>query len=286
MTVTGGAASVAASVLANAAFGDDPARWPLPAATTPPELWLRAVVAGGQGRYGSAWADLAALNRVRPAGPLASLAQSTRASLLRQLGWHARARTWDGKAWALAGTDREAGADALIGLAADALGVARFAASAAALRRAGELIADRAGELIADQAGELIADTASQRLPVRLAWVAAELAMARGDGAAAVAHARRAVDLAGAFGSARHILKSDVVLAAALCSAGEIDASRRVADAALDAAARLAMIPLRWALACLLADIGSGAHTAPEMRRIRNECAATVRRRGGDLAER
>ncbi len=45
-------------VLANAAFGDDPQRWPLPQASTPHDLWLRAVVAGGQGRYGSAMADL------------------------------------------------------------------------------------------------------------------------------------------------------------------------------------------------------------------------------------
>jgi hypothetical protein len=37
-------------VLANAAFGDDPQRWPLPPASTPHELWLRAVAAGGQGR--------------------------------------------------------------------------------------------------------------------------------------------------------------------------------------------------------------------------------------------
>ena len=48
-------------VLANAAFGDDPGRWPLPPASTPHELWLRAVAAGGQGRYGSAMADLAGL---------------------------------------------------------------------------------------------------------------------------------------------------------------------------------------------------------------------------------
>ena len=110
--------------------------------------------------------------------------------------------------------------------------------------------------------------------------------MARGDGATAVGHAERAVELAAAFGSARHALKSDVIRAAALCSAGEIDASRRVADAALQDAERLGIIPLRWALACLLADIGSAAHTAAEVLRIRNECAATVRRRGGDLADR
>ena len=110
--------------------------------------------------------------------------------------------------------------------------------------------------------------------------------MARGDGATAVGHAERAVELAAAFGSARHAVKSDVIQAAALCSAGDIDASRRVADAALQDSERLGIVPLRWALACLLADIGSAAHTAAEVLRIRNECAATVRRRGGDLADR
>src|SRR6185295_6079152 len=257
-------------VLANAAFGDDPSLWPLPPASTPHELWLRAVVAGGQGRYGSAMADLDGVCRLQRDGPLVSLAHSTRASFLRQLGWHDRARGWDGLAIALAGSDPESGADAFIGLAADALGVGRFAASATALRRA----------------GELLRRPASPRLPVRLAWVSAELAMARGEGATAVGHAERAVDLAAALGSARHTLKSAVVRAAALCSAGEIDASRRLADAALQDADRLGIIPLRWALACLLADIGSATHTAADVLRIRNECAATVRRRGGDLADR
>lgn len=257
-------------VLANAAFGDDPQRWPLPQASTPQELWLRAVAAGGQGRYGSAIADLDGVCRLQPGGPLVSLAHSTRASFLRQLGWHDRARRWDGRAMALAGSDQEAGADALIGLAADALGVGRFPASATALRRA----------------AELLTGSPHARLPVRLEWVSAELAMARGEGATAVAHAERAVELASALGSARHAVKSDVVRAAALCSAGKLDAARRVADGALQDAGRLGIIPLRWALACLLADIGSHGHTAADVLRIRNECAATVRRRGGNLAER
>jgi hypothetical protein len=215
-------------------------------------------------------ADLAGLCGLHRDGALASLAHSTRASLLRQLGWHNRARRLDGRAMALAGSDQQAGADALIGLAADALGVGRFAASATALRRS----------------GELLTGSVPPRLPVRLAWVSAELAMARGDGATAVGHAERAVELAAAFGSARHAVKSDVILSAALCSAGEIDRSRIVADAALDAAGRLGIIPLRWALACLLADIGSARHSAAHVLRIRNECAATVRRRGGELADR
>jgi hypothetical protein len=253
------------SVLLNAAFGDDPQRWPLPPATTPHELWLRAVVAGGQGRYGSARADLAGVVRLQRGGSVLSLAHSTRASFLRQLGWHDRARTWDGRALACAGSDVQACADALIGLAADALGVGRFAASERAL----------------DRGHELLPESALPRLPVRLAWVSSELAMARGDGASAVRHAQRAVDLAAGLGSARHAVKSDVILAAALCSAGDVERSRHVADDALRASERHGMIPLRWALACLLADIGSATHSAEEVVGIRDESADTVRSRGG-----
>jgi hypothetical protein len=152
-------------------------------------------------------------------GPLVSLAHSTRASFLRQLGWHDRARRWDGRAMAMAGSDPEAGADALIGLAADALGVGRFAASAAALRRA----------------GDLLTRSVPPRLPVRLAWVSAELAMATGDGPTAVGraegHQRRPR-------WARRGIPSNRTwcLPRRLCSAGGIDRSRMVADAALDAA--------------------------------------------------
>jgi hypothetical protein len=116
------------SELAATAFGDQPGRWPLPSARTPRQLWLRAVGAGGQGRYGSARDDLARLLRGAPADVLASLAHSTQASFLRQLGWHRLARGRDGRALALAGADPEAVADALIGLAADALGLGRLAA--------------------------------------------------------------------------------------------------------------------------------------------------------------
>lgn len=255
----------AESGLAAAAFGEGPGRWPLPAASTPHQLWLRAVAAGGQGRYASALADLADVHRMQPAGPLTSLAHSTRASFLRQLGWHDGARRWDGRAAALAGADLEAGADALIGLAADALGVGRFAASATALARA----------------VDVLTDAAPARLPVRLAWVSAELAMARGDGATALGHGQRAVDLAARLGSARHALKSDVILAAALCSGGDLEPARRIADPALERSGELGMIPLRWALASLLADIGSANRSTAEVAAIRDDAADTVRRRGG-----
>ena len=256
------------SVFVEAAFGGQPGRWPLPAATTPTELWLRAVAAGGQGRYGAALTDLDALLRTNSRGALASLGCSTRASFLRQLGGHQAARGWDGRAWAGAGSDVTAGTDALVGRAADALGRGRFPLSAQLLRRAGDLLA--AG-------GESV----DPRLPVRLAWVGAELAMFTGDGPAAVAHAERAVDLASDLGSARHDTKSRVVLAAALCSTGNIEASRKVADRALATAQTLGLVPLSWAVACLLADIGSATHSRQQIVAVRGASADVVAHRGG-----
>jgi hypothetical protein len=257
------------SDLTAVAFGNEPGRWPLPSATTPGQLWLRAVGAGGQGRYGSARNDLATLLRSAPAGRLASLAHSTQASFLRQLGWHRLARGGDGRALALAGADPEAAADALIGLAADALGLGRLAAAATLLSRA----------------EPFVAEAPQHRLSVRRAWVAAELAMAAGDGAAAVRNAERGVELA-ADGSAcaRHGAKSDVVLAAALCSAGAVDRARTVGAAALELTGRLGLVPLRWAVACLLVDItDSGSPTRPiaELCDIRDQCARQVQHWGG-----
>jgi len=263
------------STLAVAAFGDDPGHWLLPAANSTAELWLRAVAAGGQGRYSSARADLAALRRRESAGPLASLALSTEASFLRQLGCHRLARGWDGRALACAeaagatAAGAEAAIDAVIGLAADALGVGRLAASASLLEHADAMLS-RTG-------------APPPRLAIRQAWVGAELAMAAGDGGAALNHAERGVELAEQAlpRLRRHRVKSDVVLAAALCSAGTFERSRAVADAALAETQTYGLVPLRWALACLLADIGSAAHTREEMAAIRDGCAEVVMRRGG-----
>lgn len=257
-------AAMSVDTLTAAAFGADPGRWPLPAAATEHQLWLRAVAAGGQGRYASAHADLLALHRAAPPGPLASLALSTAASYWRQLGWHTRARGYDGRALLHAGEDPEAAADALVGLAADALGVGRFAAAAALLARADRLPAAPVA-----------------RLPVRRAWVGAELAMATGDGAAAIRLARRAQDLVADTDLARHRVKSDLVAAAALCTAGRLDEARRSADTALDAADALGLMPLRWAAGCLLAEIGSGSRSRQQVRDLRDHAAERVRHGGG-----
>lgn len=260
------------AVLAAAAFGGEPGRWPLPAATTPGQRWLRAVAAGGQGRYASATADLTVLLRDTPAGPLASLAYSTRGSFLRQLGRHDCARGLDGRAVVLAfgapneddhEVDPEAGADALVGLAADALGMGRFAASAALLAR-----------VMPEP------PTAPARLAIRRHWVSAELAMVTGDGVTAVRHAEQALELT-PVAMVRHRVKSQVVLAGALCCAGNPDRARTVADAALADTGRLGLVPLRWALACMLIDVGSATRTVVELRGLRDDAAELVRYRGG-----
>lgn len=257
-------AAVSANDLESAAFGSSPGTWPLPPAITPRELWLRAATAGGQGRYASGLADLDRLRRSSAPDAVLSLGLSTRASFLRQLGWHDLARSWDGQAAAQSDVG-EAGADALIGLAADALGVGRFAASERALRRA----------------AALIAGSGPSRLPLRLAWVSAELAMFRGDGTGAVGHAEHGVHLAAGVGSARHTVKSRVVLAAALCSAGDLGASRREAEQALDQARQLGLVPLQWAVASLLLDIGAEELSPAEIRSIRDQSAEAVVRWGG-----
>lgn len=272
--------TVSEMTLHDAAMGGRSGAWPLPPATTPYQLWLRAVAAGGQGRYASASSDLGALRRCSPTGRLASLAHSTQGSFLRQLGWHTVARGWDGRALALAGTDPEAGGDALIGLAADALGVSRFATASALLKRVDLLVENVRADT--DVPGEAVA-AAMHRVAVRRRWVGAELAMAVGDGATAVRCAEEAVELARVpvAPSARHLVKSDVVLAAALCSAGAAERARAVAEAALDATGRLGLVPLRWALACLLIDIGSLRRTTQELHGLRDVCAEQIRHAGG-----
>lgn len=252
-----------ASRLARAAFGSEPGAWPLPDPATAEQAWHRAVAAGGQGRYAVALADLERLARMADGATFASLVHSTRASFARQLGGHAAARVWDGRAWAAARNDADAGADALIGLAADALGVGRFALSSDLLRRARHV------------------EGTSERIAVRFEWVSAELAMATGRASAAVDHAERAVGLAAAMGSTRHAVKSEVVRAAALCCSGDVEACRAVADSALSMARELGLVPLTWALACLLADVGSAAGGPAEIGALREDAAATVRRRGG-----
>ena len=75
----------------NAAFGDDPGRWPLPPRPrrTSCGCARSSPAARAATRAPSPTSPPCSAQRV---GPLASLAHSTQASFLRQLGWHTAAR--------------------------------------------------------------------------------------------------------------------------------------------------------------------------------------------------
>ncbi|MCQ4120254.1 hypothetical protein [Rhodococcus tibetensis] len=269
--------------LTSAAFGADPGRHPLPPATRPVERWMRAVALGGQGRYSRARAELADITRDRQAGPeVVSLAWSTQASLLRQLGNHRAASGLDGRALALVGAGpadraaesvlvRAARCDALTGLAADALGCGRLALGWRLLDRCGEQLA---GEL----SGRGVTGAEGLwRQQVRRHWVSAELFLAGADFPSARRHAVAAAEISAVAGSVRHHLKSELLRSASMTGEPDTEPAAQLAAEVLDGCERHGLIPLKWAAAMLLAGL-TGDRRAQQ---VREECEAMVAARGG-----
>lgn len=248
--------------LLDAAFGASPGAAELPPSRDGRQAWLRAVALGGQGRYAAARAELG-LVRARAGGDanLLSLASSTEASFLRQVGFHALATEYDGVAVRV-GKAPYAVADALTGLAADALGQGRFALSSRLLTRATDC---------AEQAG--------LRQRIRLRWVTAELAMATGAGAAALASAEAAVELAAASPSVRHRVKSALLRAAALGCCGDVAAAVAAAGDVIEHCREQRLTPLRWAAGMLCAGMASDPDAAADAAADAALCAAGVARR-------
>lgn len=202
---------------------------------TPVQRWLDAVVRGARGEYAAATAVLEPLSR-HGDGVIASLAASALASHRRQLGGHAAALRLDGIAlrrvveagqadhvaagpgWGRGDPDGldQAGAlsDALLGLAADHLGLGRLAECEALLTRA----------------ARAVAVSGCWRAEVRLGWVQAELALASGRPLDSISPAKRALVLAEARGAARHVAKSQLVLGAGLVASGGLDEPGVLAD--------------------------------------------------------
>jgi len=250
------------------------------------DRWLVAVVLGGQGRYAAAATileDLVTAPRVPPA--VAAHAAVTLAAHRRQLGGHATARRLDaiGLRHATAappgaldvdGTDaRAARVDALVGLAADAVGT-----GAAGL-----------AQRLLDAAAAAVCGHPAWRLTVRLCWVRAELALLRGDAAAAVAPSRTALELATAGGSVRHVVKSRIVHAVAGAVAGG-DACAAIAelDAAGDLAERAGLLSLAWPARYAATDVSQlapiGVSTAND--RAARTAQQSVNGRPNDAARR
>ena len=263
-----------------AAFGSTPHRIPR-AAVDPEERWLVAVALGGQGHYAAAAAELERL-AVEPAVPrrVAAHAAVTRAAHLRQLGGHAAARSWDARGLRLAtaapdrgsacggspggrgtagggvtdaGTDVGAARiDALVGLAADAIG-----------------LGDPTGaERLLAAAAPALAAHPSWRPATRACWVRAELALVLGRPAEALAPAEAALAAAGRGGSRRHVLKSRIVLAVARSAAGVMTPAAAVTE--LDAAAAecvgLGLLPLCWPADLAALDLTPLPAAKPQVR--------------------
>lgn len=266
--------------LVDSAFGARPGHAAAELPTAPGALasWYRAVILGGQGRYAAARAQLRIIGGNSADPVMLSLAASTEGSLLRQLGWHARAAAYDGRAAALVSAlalgDRAAAdparypfpaadaiCDALTGLAADALGTGRLALSWRLLDRVDRVLG----------AGEL-----GWRPAVRRHWVGAETALAAGLAAQAGELAAAALELAERGPSVRHQVKSRLLVAAAAAAAGEHDRSRALAEQVGAQCREHGLLPLRWASAMLRAGLAvPGAAAEAE------DCAATIARRGG-----
>jgi hypothetical protein len=256
--------------LARIAFGAEAgAEVRVSADASPLERWLVAVALGGQGRYAAAAAVLQAL-LADPRVPVtvAAHAAVTLAAHRRQLGGHAVARRLDAHGLRLATSALAAGgdgadsaanpgegaefgwdaasarADALTGLAADALGTG------------GPALARRLLALADDAA----AGHPSWRPHVRIGWVRAEAALLAGDPTGAVGPARRSVDLSERAGSIRHVLKSRIVLAVAeSLSGGNTGTVLSELDITGDDAERLGLLPLVWPARFAAADIAQRA---------------------------
>ncbi len=255
-----------------AAFGDRPEAdvWAALAGGVE-DRWLAAVALGGQGHYAAA---ASVLGRLIPRGGLfGSLAASTLASHRRQLGGHAAARVLDGRALAMAprggGRDPDdvdaagARADALLGLAADAVGAGRLAEA----RRLHATVEPR-----------------GWRSRVRHQWLAAEIALAGGHAEQAVHPAEVAAATAREAGATRHTLKSDLVLGTALVVWGTPESVHRGLDLLLcdlNHTDRRGLFSLVWPTALVLANAQADrtiAATENVKERAENALSCVLRR--------
>ena len=223
--------------------------------------WLLGVCLGAAGRYGPALRALDPLVTVTGTATgrvFASLAAATVASVHRQLGRHDVAQGYDEAALAASADTAEGRFDALLGLAADAVGRGDEATARARLTEATDLVGER---------------TDWWRQRVRLGWVAAEVALLAGSPADAVTAAADAVQRAERSDAPRHVAKGLLFLGVAQVEAGrEAQAVTTLRRAAL-LAESLGTRPLQWPVRAVLGALL--AETAPAESA---QCLAVARR--------
>jgi tetratricopeptide (TPR) repeat protein len=212
--------------------------------------WLLGVCLASAGRYGDALEvldPLAAGAGSAESRVLGALSGATVASVHRQLGRHSVAQGYDERALEGSGGTGEAGFDALLGLAADAVGLGDVEAATGRLGQATALTGDRA-------------DWWRQR--VRLGWVRAEVALLDGRAEEAATSAHAAVDLAEQSGAPRHVAKGLLFLGVAQVEAGELADAATVLRRAGLLAESLGTLPLQWPARAVLGALL--AEEAPE----------------------
>ncbi|MBM7770255.1 hypothetical protein JOD54_000459 [Actinokineospora baliensis] len=242
-----------------AAFGPDPGEHPLRVGPGWERSWLAAVTLGGRGRYAAAATLLwPVITGTDPTG--AALAAVTLAAHRRQLGGHAIARDLDAlglrrlaeaaattgeRSPATGGQDRRWGgadaaaarSDALLGLAADAIGL-------------GEL--HEARTLLGIESAST---DGGWRAEIKRGWVAAEVELAAGRPEAALPPARAAAAAATRSPSRRLVAKSNLVLGATLAAAGDRPGALLAINDCLRDAITHGLVPLRWPCRIVLADL-------------------------------
>jgi len=133
-------------------------------------------------------------------------------------------------------------ADALLGLAADAIGLCQPAT----------------GRRLLEAARKAAGPTPSWRVAVRSAWLTAEIELACGDPDPAVEPATSALSDADRRGALRHVVKSMLVLAAALATAGRHGPARELLGDVTGLAQCHGLAPLVWPAALLLGQCSGG----------------------------
>lgn len=233
--------------------------------------WLLGVCLGAAGRYGAATAVLEPLANANSAEPerrlFSSLAAATLASVYRQLGRHADGRAIDTRALELAEDAEEARFDALLGLAADAVGLGEPDTAEHALSEATALAAVRA-------------DWWRQR--VRLDWVRAEIALLREHPADAVARAAAAVTLAETSGAPRHVAKGLLFGGVAHVQNGDVDEAVAMLRRAATLAESLGAVPLVWPARAVLGALVASSNPAESAAALAS-ARTIVRQIGEDL---
>ena len=204
--------------------------------------WLLGVCLGAAGKFGSALAvlePLAAQSSTDSAERrlFAALAASSAASVQRQLGQHPAAKVLDEQGLALAEGGAEPTFDALLGLAADNVGLGDAAAARARLTEAAAL-----------------SDARSDwwRQKVELAWVQAEASLLEGSPTAAADSLAPAITSAEVSGAPRYVAKSLLFLGVAQVQSGQLADAETTLRRAATLAESLGAIPLLWPSRALL----------------------------------